>query len=77
MSVMAVRVGVDPAPLTKHLEEHAESTFDEALRIFKNAGLSETQARDEVWQLLSQGVIEFTTDRRLRLPTRIVPAAAG
>ena len=77
MSVMAARATVDPTPVIRHLREHEESAFDDALAVLTNTGMTDSEARDAVWQLLSRGLIEFTTDRRLRLPARTVPAAAG
>lgn len=77
MSAMAVHAAVDPTPVLEHLRQQQESAFKEVLNIFTNNGLSEGEARDAVWQLLSRGLIEFTTDRRLRLPAQTVPAAAG
>ena len=69
MSSMMTRPAVDPRPLLRFIaEKGGESPFDEALQVFVQIGMTESQARDTLWKLLSNGTIEFTTDRRLRAP---------
>lgn len=68
MSVMAAVPTIDPTPLVQFLEENGgESSFEDAVGVLQTRGLTPNDARDVVWRLLSQGVIEFTTDRAVRL----------
>jgi len=69
MSVMAPVRTLDPQPIVHFMRERGgECSFDEAMQFLRERGLNEAEARDGLWGFLSQGVIEFTTDRHLRLP---------
>jgi len=69
---------IDPQPLIHLLKEHGgKCQFDEGVRILTVAGLTENDARASLWMLLSQGIVEFTTDRDLRLPQSGQERAAG
>jgi DNA-binding transcriptional regulator PaaX len=78
MIVMATTRSIDPKPLLHLLEEHGgECTFDDGIHVLTREGLSENDARDALWRLLSQGIVEFTTDRLLRLPHHSVRERAA
>lgn len=76
MSVMA-SAAVDPLPVLNLIRSQGESSFDDALSLLVGTGLTPTGARDALWRMLSQGLIEFTTDRHLRLPSEELDKAAG
>lgn len=77
-SMMTPRT-VDPQPLLGFIaDKGGESSFDDALQMFVKIGMTPSQARDTLWRLLSDGTIEFTTDRRLRAPrNRVSNRAVG
>jgi hypothetical protein len=50
-------------------QKGGECTFDEGLTALVQQGMTKSGARDALWQLLSDGTIEFTTDRHLKLPS--------
>ena len=69
MAHMGVTRAVDPSPILRLLADRdGECSFEDALGTLKQQGLSDNDSRDALWQLLSQGTIEFTSERRLRLP---------
>jgi hypothetical protein len=51
-------------------------SFDEALQALFPLGFSESHARDALWQFLSDGRVEFTADRKLKVPGSDVPEQA-
>lgn len=70
MAVMAAVPTIDPTPLIRLIEERGgQCSFEDAVEVFQTRGLTPNDARDAVWRLLSQGVVEFTTDRAVRLRT--------
>ncbi len=78
MTVMASSPAIDPKPLIELLQRQGgECSFDDGVRALEVGGLSKDDARDVVWRLLSQGVVEFTTDRELRLPQHSVKERAA
>ncbi len=75
MSPMAVHA-IDPKPLLTYMAKNrGECSFDEAMEVLQKHGLSESDARDGIWRLLSNGTICFTDDRRLRLPPAVAKIA--
>ena len=69
MSVMAT-AAIDPRPILEFIRRKGESSFEDALKLLEQqVGLSPSRARDALWRMLAQGIIEFTTDRHLRLPS--------
>lgn len=79
MNAMAVP-SLDRTLLLELLSKNGgECSFDEALKaIIQGLRMTESDARDAVWRLLSQGYVEFTPDRRLRLPAQVkLERAAG
>ena len=78
MSMMAT-AAVDPRPVLDLIRKQGESSFEDALKLLEQqVGLTSTGARDALWRMLSQGLIEFTTDRHLRLPSQTaLDRAAG
>lgn len=71
MSPMTVPA-IDPKPLLSYMAKHqGECSFDQAMQVLQKQGLSESDARDGIWRLLSDGTIYFTDDRRL---LRLLPA---
>jgi hypothetical protein len=60
---------IDPKPLLQYLKtQGGECSFDQAVQTLEVQGLDANDARDTLWRWLAQGIIEFTTDRFLRLP---------
>ena len=69
MSALRAVPVLDPQPVLNLIQERGGvCTFDEALRVLVQRGFSETSARDALWQFLSDGRLEFTSDRQLRAP---------
>lgn len=78
MSSMAAVPVVDPRPVLDLIKKKGgECSFDDGVTSLEARGLSKSDARDAIWRLLSQGIIEFTTDRHLRLPHPALEKAAG
>ena len=76
MTVMDSVRTIDPRPIFALIERQGgECSFDEATRAFTELGMTESEARDALWQLLSDGALEFTTERRLMMPS--TPARAA
>jgi hypothetical protein len=76
MSVMDSTNAIDPRPVFELIERQGgECSFEDAVNAFVALGLSESKARDVLWQLLSDGTLEFTTDRHLTMPTTLARAA--
>lgn len=73
---MATALEVDTKPLLRMMEQKGKCNFADSLQAFTRQGLSASEARDTIWRLLSEGLIEFTTDRQLRLP-RLMKKVAG
>ena len=69
---------IDPQPILNLIQQNGgECTFSEAIATFKNLGMSESAATDALWRVLSDGTIEFTTDRNLTVPAPRLRVAAG
>jgi hypothetical protein len=69
MNAMPVVPVIDPQPvLTLINEKGGECSFDEAMDALVLRGMTKEVARDVLWRLLSDGTIEFTTDRNLTVP---------
>jgi hypothetical protein len=69
MSALRAVPVLDLQPVLNLIQERGGvCTFDEALRVLVQRGFSETSARDALWQFLSDGRLEFTSDRQLRAP---------
>jgi len=68
---------IDPEPILSLIRQRGECSFDDAINVLRERGMDSTRARDAIWQLLSDGVIQFTTDRHLTMPAADVfhPAA--
>jgi len=67
-AVASVRI-VDPRPLVgRILAAGGTCSFDDALVLLRDDGLTESEARDALWRLLSQGVLEFTPERQITVP---------
>lgn len=78
MSVMATLKAFDRMPVLDYLAQHGgEASFEELLRTLERLGMSESDGRDALWRLLSQGFVEFTAERRVRIPNRELERAAG
>lgn len=61
---MAAMRAFDPALIVSVLEEHGgKYPFFKLTAVLGQLGLSEAEARDFVWRLLSEGVIRFSSDR--------------
>lgn len=74
MSAMRAIPVVDPQPVLELIAQRGECSFEEALNALAQRGFTPSAARDALWQLLSDGRIEFTTDRNLTVPKHDVPA---
>jgi len=74
MNAMRAVPIVDPQPVLELIQQRGECTFDEALDALVRHGFSQSSARDALWQLLSDGRLEFTAKRNLRAPG---PAVSG
>jgi DNA-binding transcriptional regulator PaaX len=71
MNAMPVVPWVDPKPVLELIKEKGgECSFDEAMNALVELGMTQAAARDGLWRLLSDGQIEFTTDRHLTIPKR-------
>jgi len=69
MNAMPVVPSIDPQPILDLIEQRGgECSFDEALTLLGQRGMRESTARDALWRLLSDGIIEFTVDRHLTTP---------
>jgi hypothetical protein len=69
MIAMAVARSIDPKPLVDFIKNQGgECSFDDGVHFLSATGLSENEALDALWRLLSWGDVAFTPDRRLRLP---------
>lgn len=78
MSIAVVTPVIDPEPVLQLINTHGgECSFDAAIEVLQKQGLNQSDARDGLWRLLSHGIIEFTSDRKLRLPHPGLERAAG
>jgi len=69
MNAMPVVPVVDPRPVLNLIEQRGgESSFEDAMKVLVQLGMLPSAARDALWRFLSDGTIEFTTDRHLTLP---------
>lgn len=69
MNAMPVIPWIDPEPVLNLIKaKGGECSFDEAMNALVELGMTEAAARDGLWRLLSDGTIEFTTDRHLTTP---------
>lgn len=69
MSTMAAALEPDTRPLLALMQRNdGKCTFADAVQVLIRQGLSASDARDMIWQLLSDGTVDFTTSRELRLP---------
>jgi hypothetical protein len=69
MNAMPVVPWIDPEPVLKLIKDKGgECSFDEAMNALVKLGMAQSVARDGLWRLLSDGTIEFTTDRHLTTP---------
>ena len=69
---------IDPQPVLNLIQQRGgECSFSEAMDTLINLGMTESAARDALWRLLSDGTIEFTTDRNLAVPRSDMRQAAG
>jgi len=59
---------IDPQPVLDLIQQKGECSFDDAVRALVERRFSESGARDALWQFLSDGRIQFTTDRKLTVP---------
>jgi hypothetical protein len=60
---------VDPQPVLQLIQQNGGTcTFDQAVQMLMRGGFSESAARDALWQFLSDGRLEFTPDRQLKVP---------
>jgi hypothetical protein len=59
---------IDAQPVLDLIEQKGECSFDEAVRALVEHRFSEAAARDALWRFLSDGRIQFTTDRKLTVP---------
>jgi hypothetical protein len=59
---------IDPQPVLDLIQQKGECSFDDAVRALVERNFSESGARDALWQFLSDGRIQFTTDRKLTVP---------
>ena len=76
MSVMDSAHTIDPRPVFALIKRQGgECSFEEATRAFTELGMTESDARDALWQLLSDGALEFTAERRLMMPPTLARAA--
>jgi hypothetical protein len=74
MNAMPITHMIDPKPVLDLIEQKGgECSFDEAMDALVRLGIPKTAARDGLWQLLSDGSIEFTADRKLAVPKSDVP----
>jgi hypothetical protein len=74
MSTLASTPNIDPEPILRHMAaKGGNCSFEEAMQLYLRLGMTPTQARDALWRLLSDGAIEFTVDRRLRVPKATNP----
>lgn len=77
MSALRAIPLLDPQPVLDLIQERGgECSFDEAVKMLRQRGSSESGARDALWQFLSDGRIEFTADRNLTVPKSDVPEQA-
>lgn len=78
MSIAGAIPVIDPQPILQLINTRGgECSFDEAIEVLQKQGLNQSDARDGLWRLLSQGIIEFTSDRKLKLPRPVLERAAG
>ena len=70
MNAMPIVPSIDPEPLLNLIRQKGgECSFEEAMKVVEvELGMTESAARDALWRLLSDGTIEFTTDRHLTVP---------
>jgi hypothetical protein len=69
MNAMPVGPVVDPQPVLNVIKQMGgECSFDDAMAALVQAGMTLAVARDALWQLLSEGDIAFTADRKLTVP---------
>jgi hypothetical protein len=69
MNAMPVPHLLDPKPVLALIQDKGgECSFDEAMDALVHLGMTRSAARDGLWQLLSDGEIEFTADRKLTAP---------
>jgi hypothetical protein len=74
MNAMPVFPKVDPQPILDLINQMGgECSFDDAMATLVKTGIAKSAARDAVWQLLSDGAIIFTADRRLKAPNSDLP----
>jgi len=70
MGTMSGHGKIEIAPLFELIERNGgECSFSDGLKALNQLGMSESQARDMLWRLLSDGSIEFTVERHLKVPT--------
>ena len=64
MGVVAARA-FDPTLITSLLQKHGGTyPFSDLVDALIRGGLTEAEARDFVWRLLSEGFVQFTSDRK-------------
>jgi hypothetical protein len=69
MNAMPVVPIIDPQPVLDLIKRMGgECSFDDAIAVLVQAGMPISVARDALWQLLSDGYIAFTADRKLTVP---------
>ena len=69
MSVMYTSRPIDDKALFRLLDNRGgECSFEDAVGAFRSQGITDDDARDEIWRLLSHGQLVFTPDRHLTKP---------
>jgi len=69
MSALRAVPLLDPQPILELIQQKGGTcSFDEAVQVLVRARFSESAARDALWQFLSDGRLEFTADRQLKVP---------
>jgi hypothetical protein len=71
MNAMPVGPVVDPQPVLSLIRQMGgECSFEDAMAALVHAGMTQSVARDVLWQFLSDGDLAFTADRKLTVPQR-------